>query len=170
MPLEYETDPELERSTNRVMVAGIILMVALALAFPLYLSVEPSSRESSRADNLESLATEGEAIWGFNCAACHGGAQAGGHGSGAELQAVPCSQPPTSRCGRWSRSASPSAKADAGVLLGPRRPPHLEQIRAVTTYVRTWRHNAPIVPTGGPPRSPTPPRQAPTPPPPTTGG
>ena len=41
--MAYETDPELERSTNSVMQVGAIIMVAMALVFPLYRWFEPTS-------------------------------------------------------------------------------------------------------------------------------
>ncbi len=141
MPLEYETDPELERSTNKVMAAGLILMVALALAFPLYLTVEPTARESSREENLDSLATEGEAIWGFNCAACHGdagqGVTAPALNSQQFLQSATDDQMMSLISVGIPGSQMSAFSQDHGGPLTS------EQIKAVTTYVRSWEPDAP---------------------------
>ncbi|MCZ7631644.1 MAG: hypothetical protein M5U19_22435 [Microthrixaceae bacterium] len=59
MSYGYSTDPEVDRSTNRVMAWGVVLLALMVLVFPLYLKVEPSNREESRDENLDSLATEG---------------------------------------------------------------------------------------------------------------
>ena len=59
MPYKFQSDTELEKSTNRVTVWGVVLMVALAAAFPLYRWVEPTGRTDARAQQLESLAEQG---------------------------------------------------------------------------------------------------------------
>jgi mono/diheme cytochrome c family protein len=78
VPYGYSSDREVDRSTNRWMVAGIVLMLALAAAFPAYLAFEPEAREDSRLAQLESLETEGARTWEFNCASCHGADGEGG--------------------------------------------------------------------------------------------
>jgi mono/diheme cytochrome c family protein len=137
----YTEDPELERSTNRVMVVGAVLMMALALVFPLYRLVEPANREQSREDQLRSLAEKGESLWGFNCASCHGLNGEGGIGPALNseqfLQAAVDDQisllvavgVPGSQMGAYSQ--------DYGGPLTS------EQIRAVTVYVRSWEDGAP---------------------------
>jgi mono/diheme cytochrome c family protein len=72
MTYEYPTDEKLEKSTNRVMLAGAVLLFALVAMFPLYRSFEPSSRADAREEQEASLAEEGENLWQFNCASCHG--------------------------------------------------------------------------------------------------
>lgn len=72
MTYDHPTDEKLEKSTNRVMFVGVLLLAALAAMFPLYRSFEPSSREDARADQEASLAEEGANLWQFNCASCHG--------------------------------------------------------------------------------------------------
>ena len=68
----YETDEELERSTNKLMAIGFALMLGLVLIFPLYRLVEPTSREDERNSQLVALATSGEQTWSVTCASCHG--------------------------------------------------------------------------------------------------
>lgn len=144
MPLEYETDPELERSTNKVMAVGVVLMIALALAFPLYLSVEPDSREQSRKENVNSLATEGEAIWGFNCSSCHGaegeGVTAPALNSKQFLQSATDDQMTLLISVGIPGSQMSAFSQDHGGPLTS------EQIKAVVAHVRSWEDKAPDVP------------------------
>ncbi|MGI9607774.1 MAG: c-type cytochrome [Acidimicrobiales bacterium] len=144
MPYGYTTDPELDRSTNRVMVVGAVLLLAMAAAFPLYLSYEPSARASARQTQIESLTEEGSNIWGFNCASCHGvegqGGSAPALNSKQFLQSATDQQIellvavgiPGSTMGAYSQDF-------AGPLTS-------EQIKAVTLYLRAWEEGAPDVP------------------------
>lgn len=151
MPYGYSTDPELERSTNRVMVWGVLLLFSMALAFPVYLTFEPGAREQSRTDNLASLAEEGEAIWGFNCASCHG--DNGEGGSAPALNSEQFLQSATNdqisllvAVGVPGTAMSAFSQDFAGPLTS-------EQIKGITTYLRSWEEDAPDVPNW---RNPTP--------------
>ena len=104
MPHEYSTDDQLDRSTNTWMMVGVALLVLMAAMFPLYRWFEPGARADSREAQAASLAAEGETIWQFNCASCHGFDGGGGVASGAELRSSTCSRPPTTRPARSSRS------------------------------------------------------------------
>jgi mono/diheme cytochrome c family protein len=144
MPYGYSTDPELDRSTNRVMVWGVVLLAALILVFPLYLLVEPSSREDAREENLASLATQGETLWEFNCASCHGengeGVSAPTLNSQEFLQAASDEQ--TSlliSVGVPGTAMSAFGQDFAGPLTS-------EQVEAVTAFIRQWEDDAPEVP------------------------
>jgi mono/diheme cytochrome c family protein len=139
--MAYDVDQDLERSTNRVMVMGALLLFAMALVFPLYRWYEPAGREASRAAHLDSLAESGQDIWRFNCSSCHGLNGEGGVGPALNskqfLQASSDEQTrllvavgvPGSQMGAYSQ--------DFG---GPLT---IEQIRAVAVYVRSWEENAP---------------------------
>jgi cbb3-type cytochrome c oxidase subunit III len=72
MPVEHDADRELDASTNRWMAAGAILFFVLAVAFPLYRIVEPTSRAEGLADRMEHLAGLGEELFDTQCAQCHG--------------------------------------------------------------------------------------------------
>jgi mono/diheme cytochrome c family protein len=74
---------ELETSTNRWMVAGLVLMGLFVLAFPMFRYYEPSQRTEARAQHLDFLATQGATLFATSCAACHGAA-----GTGALAPAV----------------------------------------------------------------------------------
>lgn len=139
--MAYEVDEELERSTNRVMMLGAVLLVGMALIFPLYRWFEPTNRSASREAHIESLAETGEDLWGFNCASCHGLNGEGGVGPALNskqfLQAATDPQiellvavgVPGSQMGAYSQDF-------AGPLTS-------EQIKAVVTYVRSWEERAP---------------------------
>ncbi|MGI9595586.1 MAG: c-type cytochrome [Acidimicrobiales bacterium] len=139
--MSYETDEELEASTNRVMLIGAVLLIGMAMIFPLYRWFEPADREASRESHLDSLAEAGQDLWGFNCASCHGlngeGGIAPALNSQQFLQAATDEQTellvavgvPGSQMGAYSQDF-------AGPLTG-------EQIKAIVTYMRSWEENAP---------------------------
>ena len=77
---ERPPDAELERSTNKAMAWGFVVMVLMVLIFPVYRFYEPSSRESDREAQLDFLADQGADLYGFNCASCHGIVGQGGIG------------------------------------------------------------------------------------------
>ncbi len=139
--MRYEVDEELERSTNRFMLVGGLLLFGMALIFPLYRWFEPANRAESREAHLESLADAGQDLWSFNCASCHGlngeGATAPALNSKQFLQAATDGQielliavgVPGSQMGAYSQD-----------FAGPMTS---EQIRAVVTYIRSWEEGAP---------------------------
>lgn len=137
-------DEELEASTTKVMVIGALLLVSFALIFPLYRFVEPSTREESRDTHLQSLAAEGENIWGFNCSSCHG--LSGEGGTAPALNAKEFLQAATNEqielfvsVGVPGTQMSAYSQDFAGPLTS-------DQIKAVTTYIRSWEPDAPSNP------------------------
>lgn len=144
MPYGYKTDPELDRSTNRVMLVGVVLLVAMAAAFPLYLSYEPSAREDARASHLASLAEEGEGIWELSCASCHGAA-----GEGVSAPALNSEQFLQSASDKQIEllvSVGIPGTAMSAYSQDFAGPMTSEQIKAVTTFIRAWEEGAPDVP------------------------
>lgn len=137
-------DPELEASTNRVMLWGGLLMFGMFLVFPLYRLVEPTNREEARATQLESLRTEGEALFDLSCSSCHGIAGEGGIG-------------PTLNSKEFLQSAT-NAQAETIIAVGipgtqmsaysqdHGGPLTAEQIRAIVLFMRGWEETAPSVP------------------------
>lgn len=142
--MAYETDEELEASTNRVMAYGVVLLFAMAAVFPLYRFTEPSNRSESREEHLGSLAESGEGLWSLNCASCHGLNGEGGIGPALNskqfLQAANNEQIETFVAVGVPGSQMAGYSQDFG---GPFTS---EQIRAVTVYMRSWEENAPDVP------------------------
>lgn len=142
--MAYDFDEELERSTNRVMVYGALLLIAMAAVFPLYRWVEPTNRTEARELHLDSLAETGETLWGFNCASCHGLNGDGGIGptlnskqylqaaSDAQTEQIIAVGVPGSQMSAYSQDFS-------GPLTS-------EQIRALAVFIRSWEEDAPDVP------------------------
>lgn len=144
MAYGYSTDPELDRSTNRVMAIGAVLLLAMAAAFPLYLAVEPSNRESARAAQLESLAHEGGTIWAFSCASCHG--ELGEGGSAPALNAKQFLQAATDEQIQLLVAVGVPGSAMGAYSQDFGGPMTSEQIKAVTTFLRSLEEDAPDFP------------------------
>ncbi len=137
----YDLDEELEASTNRVMVYGVVLLFALAAVFPLYRFTEPANRTESRETHLSSLAEAGEALWSLNCSACHGlngeGGTAPALNSKQFLQAATDQQIETFvAVGLPGTQMSAYSQDFAGPFTS-------EQIRSVTVFIRSWEETAP---------------------------
>jgi mono/diheme cytochrome c family protein len=140
MPYGYSTDPEVEQSTNRWMVAGIVLMLAMLAAFPAYLAYEPEAREDSRTAQRESLESEGARTWEFNCASCHGAVGEGGSAPALNskqfLQSADEQIEPLISVGVPGSAMGAFSQDFGGPLTSA-------QIRAVTTYLRSLEDEAP---------------------------
>lgn len=139
--MAYDVDIELEESTNRVMMIGVALMLALILAFPLYRIVEPLNRDEAREQNLASLARLGEETWGFNCSSCHGLNGEGGVGPALNsqqfLEAATASQIERLVSVGVPGSQMSAYSQDFGGPLTS------EQIKALAVYIRSWEADAP---------------------------
>ena len=139
---ERPIDPALEESTSKWMQAGIVLMVFLALALPAYRILEPSNRAEAREQLTEDLAIQGEELYAGQCAACHGDEGLDGTigpslnskqfleaANDAQIIGLVSVGVPGSQMGAYSQ--------DFG---GPLT---LEQITAITTYLRSLEEGAP---------------------------
>ncbi|MDH5372343.1 MAG: cytochrome c [Acidimicrobiia bacterium] len=139
---ERPIDTQLEAATNKWMQAGLVLMVVLVLAFPAYRLLEPSNREAAREQLIEDLAAQGDELFAGQCASCHGENGIDGQigpslNSKQFLEAANDDQiislvsvgVPGSQMGAYS--------IDFG---GPLT---LEQITAITTYLRSLEKDAP---------------------------
>ncbi len=138
---ERPPDPELEESTNRWMLWGVVLMALMVLVFPIYRFYEPANREGARETHLASLAEQGSAIYALNCASCHGGDGEGGIGpalnskqfledaADPQIEALIAVGVPGSQMSAYS--------LDFGGPLTS------EQITAITTYLRSLEETAP---------------------------
>jgi mono/diheme cytochrome c family protein len=71
-------DPELAASTNRWMVAGVVLMALLAVMFPIYRIYEPAQRAEAHDAQEAQLAIQGGELYAATCAGCHGPLGGGG--------------------------------------------------------------------------------------------
>lgn len=141
MPYGYNTDPEIEQSTNKVMLWGVVLMLAMAAVFPLYRSFEPSARDEARALQLTSLQEEGEQIWSVNCTSCHG--LNGEGGIGPALNSQQFLQSATDQQMRQLIAVGVPGSQMSAYSQDFGGPLTSEQIKAVGTFIRSWEPNAP---------------------------
>ena len=141
MSYGFNTDPDIDRSTNKVMLWGAVLMLALAAVFPLYRSFEPSNREASRALQLTSLQTEGEAIWNLNCSSCHG--LNGEGGVGPALNSVQFLQSATDDQARLLIAVGVPGSQMSAYSQDFGGPLTSEQIQATAAFIRSWESDAP---------------------------
>jgi mono/diheme cytochrome c family protein len=65
-------DNGLESRTNGWMVAGLVLMLAGLLAFPIYRIYEPTARAEANEEAKANLAAAGSPLWVSTCSSCHG--------------------------------------------------------------------------------------------------
>lgn len=144
MPLEYGTDDELEASTNRWMAVGAGLLITMALVFPFYRWYEPAARDDARTAQAAALAEEGESLWQFNCASCHG--LAGEGGIGPALNSKQYLQSATDSQTRTLVAVGIPGTEMSAYSLDYGGPLTSEQIRAIAAYIRSWEPNAPDLP------------------------
>ncbi|MDX2382380.1 MAG: cytochrome c [Acidimicrobiia bacterium] len=144
MTYEYPTDEKLEKSTNRVMLAGVVLLFALVAMFPLYRSFEPSSRADARAEQEASLAEEGENLWQFNCASCHGIAGDGGTAPALNSEEF-LQSADDNQIGTLIAVGIPGSQMSA-YSLDYAGPLTSEQIESIVKYLRSLEPDAPSRP------------------------
>ena len=144
MPLEYQTDAELEQSTNRWMAVGAGLLVTMALVVPFYRWYEPASREEAREDQTVALASEGENVWQFNCASCHG--LAGEGGIAPALNSKQFLQAATDDQAELLIAVGIPGSQMSAYSLDYGGPLTSEQIKSVVVFMRSWEDDAPDVP------------------------
>ncbi len=135
------TDAGLDSSTNRWMWAGVVLMALYVLAFPLYRFYEPSARAEARELQETHLQAEGKNLYIDGCASCHGK-----DGEGVDAPALNSKQFLDSAVvdqivALVSHGVPGTAMAAWSVDIGG--PLTSEQIRAVASYVDSWRAEAP---------------------------
>lgn len=141
MPYGYTTDPEIEESTNKVMMWGVVLMLAMVAVFPLYRWFEPAARDDARALQLTSLEEEGEGIWSINCSACHG--LNGEGGIGPALNSQQFLQSATDDQVKQLVAVGVPGSQMSAYSLDFGGPLTSEQIKAVATFIRSWEPDAP---------------------------
>ena len=135
---------ELEASTSRWMVAGLILMGLFVLAFPLFRFYEPAQRADAREQQLAFLSQQGAEVFAANCESCHGSAGRGAVGPaiGAKefLESVDDRQLSQLIAVGIPGSEMVAYSNDFGGPLTS------EEITSVTTYLRSLGDDAPSVP------------------------
>jgi len=141
---ERPVDEALEESTNKWMVWGVGIMLAMALIFPVYRFFEPSNREADREAQLGFLAEQGSDLFTDNCTACHGidgmGGTAPTLNSMQFLEAATNEQISALISVGVPGSQMSAYSLDFGGSLT------LQQIEAITTYLRGLEETAPDFP------------------------
>jgi mono/diheme cytochrome c family protein len=149
MPRERPTPPpfepeELERGLDRYLTVGLVFMALLLVGFVTYKLREPSLREDARASQEQSYQAIGQELFDKNCSSCHGKGANGG--SAPTLNAKEFLSTTTDQqmqlliAGGVSGSDMQAWGLDSGGTLTD------EQIRQLTTYLRSLEENAPSVP------------------------
>ena len=141
---ERPFDPELEESTNRWMMWGFVVMVLMALIFPIYRFYEPSNRDEARAEQQAFLAEQGESIYSTNCASCHGIDGEGGIGPALNSEQFLTSSTDEQTTALIAVGVPGSQMAAYSLDFGGSLTS--EQIEAIATFLRSWEETAPDVP------------------------
>ncbi len=139
---ERPVDQELEHSTAMWMQAGLVLMVVLVLAFPAYRLLEPSSRDEAREQLTEDLAAQGEELYAGQCAACHGTEGLDGQ-IGPSLNSKQFLEAATDEQIISLVSVGVPGSQMQAYSIDFGGPLTLEQITAITTYLRSLEPDAP---------------------------
>jgi mono/diheme cytochrome c family protein len=138
-------DEELERSLNRYLVLGLVFMVVLVGAFVAYRVREPSLRADATTAQRATYTALGRQLFAANCSECHGDNGTGGGAaptldskeflektSDAQIQALISAG--------VSGTDMPAWGLDYGGTMTD------EQVRQLTTFIRSRQAKAPSVP------------------------
>ena len=139
-------EPEwLDRSLNRYLAWGLVFMILLLAGFVAYRVREPGLRKEATRAQTTSYTAIGSQIFAASCAECHGKNAAGG-GTAPTLNSKQFLKNTTDEqifalvSGGVSGTAMPAWSLDYGGTFTA------EQVRQVTTYLRSLEPNAPSVP------------------------
>lgn len=134
----------LDRSLNRHLAAGIVLMGVLIAAFVLYKFREPELRVTARGEQVAEYTELGSQLFANNCSSCHGD---NGEGEDAPtlnakefLQTTTDEQIRLITAGGITGTEMPTWSIDMGGSLTD------QQIEQIVTYMRSWESTAPSVP------------------------
>jgi mono/diheme cytochrome c family protein len=140
-PFEPES---LERSLDRYLVAGLVFMALLIAGFVTYKAREPTLRADAAAEQKTTYQTIGNELFQTSCASCHGKGAVGGTAPVLDakefLKSTSDGQIENIIAGGVSGSDMPAWSLAYGGTLTD------EQVRQLTTYVRSLEPDAPSVP------------------------
>jgi len=150
MPRERPTPPpfepaSLERSLDRYLAVGLVFMLVLVGGFVAYQVREPSLRDDAKAEQQSSYQEIGTELFDKNCSSCHGKGAVGGSApvldSKEFLKTTTNEQIQNLVAGGVSGTdMSAWSLAYGGTLTD-------EQVRQISTYLRSLEADAPSVPT-----------------------
>lgn len=134
----------LQRSLDRYLTWGLVFMLVLIVAFPLYRLREPTLRADAKASQQELYTKSGGELFATNCSSCHGAQATGGTAptlnSKQFLGTTSDDQIRLIVTGGVSGSSMSAWSLDYGGSLTD------EQIRQIVTYLRTLEVDAPSIP------------------------
>lgn len=137
-------DPALRRSLSKWQSAGVLVLLLLVIAFPLYKAVESTRRAEALTSYQDALFKTGRQLFGLNCTSCHGvsgqGVDAPALNSQQFLGSVTDEQMHGIIAGGVPGTEMPAWWNEYGGPLTD------EQIAAVVAYIRAWQKTAPSVP------------------------
>ncbi len=142
---ERPPDPDLEASTNKWMQWGLVLMVIMVLAFPIYRITEPDRRADAAEDRQTELAAQGEELFALTCSGCHG-PEARGGATAPTLNAKEFLQSAVDEQIESLIATGVPGTPMSAYSLDFGGPLTQEQIVALTTYLRSLEEDAPSVP------------------------
>lgn len=135
---------ELERSLDRYLVAGLVFMVVLIVGFGVYKVREPSLRKDAAASQQVAYREIGTKLFADNCASCHGKLAVGGSApvlfAKEFLKGTSDNQIHSLIAGGVPGTDMPAWGLEFGGTLTD------EQVRQITTYLRSLEATAPSVP------------------------
>jgi mono/diheme cytochrome c family protein len=136
--------PEQERALDRYYMVGLVCMIALIVAFPIYKLGEPERRartlEAMRHENIALGAT----MFAQHCAACHGDEARGGRGF-PTLGAKEFLTSVSDKQLQWLISGGIPGSAMVAYDLDLGGPFTAQEISRVVTYLRSLEEGAPSV-------------------------
>jgi mono/diheme cytochrome c family protein len=149
MPRERPRPPAfesaaLERSLDRYLVAGLVFMVLLIAGFVTYKVREPTLRSDAAAEQQTTYREIGSQLYESSCSSCHGKGAVGGSAPVLNakefLKATSDGQIQSIVAGGVSGTDMPAWSLAYGGTLTD------EQVRQLTTYLRSLQPDAPSVP------------------------
>lgn len=134
-------DPQLEGATSNWMIWGLVFMIMLIVGFVVYLWAEPTARADSLDEHTAGLVEMGAELFELNCVSCHGADGEGGIGPALNSQQFLTA----------ADNAQITAIVAAGVpgslmsayLLEFGGPLTSQEIKGLTTFLRSWEEDAP---------------------------
>ena len=150
MPVTRRTPPPLDtpddvRQLNRQYVIGLVCMLALIVAFPLYNAGEPARRARAESEMQRDNVALGRTLFSQHCASCHGEDARGGRGS-PTLASREFLESVSDRQLHWLISGGVPGSVMSAYDLDLGGPFTAQEITRVVAYLRSFEKVAPSVP------------------------
>lgn len=137
--------PWLEQSLDRQYVWGLMWIVLLALAFPLYRWREPGLRHRAAEEQGRVYVGLGRALFAQHCLACHG-VEGTGTGAAPTLHTREFLGSATDQQIAWLIAGGVPGSLMVGYGLDHGGPLTDQQVQQLVAYFRSWERDAPTAP------------------------